>query len=84
MAAHDLTFVPLSEFPQAPTPAIDVMIAGLDSLITRTFAKVQLTRCQFEDEFCDCTAKGVVHHIASERDLCVRHFLAAEREARLG
>jgi hypothetical protein len=79
MAAQHLTFVPLAEFPQVQELALDRTIAELDRLVSRTFAKVHLTRCHFEDQYCDCREVGVVHHIASERDLCLTHFKAVNR-----
>lgn len=33
-----------------------------------------ISSCDFVDEYCDCTARGTVHLIETEQDLCVPHF----------
>lgn len=75
MAAHDLTFVPLSEFPQL----IDLEIEALNSLVTRAFARVHLSTCDFAGAWGECNQPATVHHIASEQEFCLRHFQVVSR-----
>jgi hypothetical protein len=45
-------------------------------MVDNAFARVHLTHCYWSDKHCDCRELGTIHHVASERDFCERHFAA--------
>lgn len=87
MAAQHLTVSPLSEFPQVLHSTLefglDCEIQSLDRLVSRAFARVHLTTCDFEDEWCDCHQVATVHQLATEKEYCLRHFAAMEKAVAL-
>ena len=34
----------------------------------------RVSRCDYREDWCDCTARATVHLIETEEDLCLRHF----------
>jgi len=86
MAAHDLTVLSHPNFPQVLDAAID---HALGRMVERVLARhmPELGCCQYESPesyggACDsepCRALATVHHLASEQEFCLAHFLEVSR-----
>lgn len=80
MAVTYLTVLSSLRLPQAFAHAIRSDLA----LIGSVSAEVELTTCYWSDEYCDCKALAIVHHLESELEFCSRHFrMVDKREVRL-
>ena len=74
MASRTLPSLTHSQFPQ-------VFSSAIDSMVARIAAMPQLHACDYEDAFCDCRERAVVHDLATDFEYCVRHFVAVNRLA---
>jgi hypothetical protein len=73
LAANEFTLLAAPNFPQVLDRAIE---SSLGTMVDNAFARVHLTHCYWSDKHCDCRELGTIHHVASERDFCERHFAA--------
>jgi hypothetical protein len=74
MADQHLNVFTRRSFPQ-------VFSSAIDQMIDRMVRKPQLSTCDYEDAFCDCREKAVVHDLGTDFEYCVRHFIAVTRQA---
>jgi hypothetical protein len=74
MADQHLNVFTRRSFPQ-------VFSSAIDQLIDRMVAKPTLGTCCYEDSFCDCREKAVVHDLGTDFEYCVRHFFAVHPKA---
>jgi len=72
MAAQNLPSFPLAGFAQLVPALIDHEIKRVNQL---------LGSCDWEDEWSPytCKEKAVVHHIATEHEYCLSHFVEVDR-----
>jgi hypothetical protein len=70
MSAQHLNALSSPSFPQTFESVIEFHIRR----VSRIAELAQLGQCDFEDEHCDCREKATIHHLASEREFCERHF----------
>ena len=69
MATHETTIhpFPAQEWVAQTISLVDRVLSILDCL--------QLTTCDWRDEFCNCGDLGAIHCLETEEDLCSRHCM---------
>ena len=62
--------------------ALDREIDALQKAVIRAEAHTHLTQCWYEDDFCCCAERAVVHQLGTDYEYCLRHFQKIEKENR--
>jgi hypothetical protein len=74
VAHSTLSALSTPEFPQVFASTIDRQIEWVDRIAVQS----HLVQCYFSDEWCDCRKPATVHHLKSEQEFCLTHFLEVE------
>lgn len=80
MAEPHLTALSSPEFPQVLTSSLEQQISRTLAIVDEALdTRPDFIRCDFCDEHVDCKRVATVHHLTSEHEFCLDHFMEVER-----